>query len=626
MKMTVARTALFGPYALDLRSGELRKFGTKVKMGEQAFQILRVLLETPGEMVTREDLRAKLWTSETFVDFDHGLNSAVQRLRDCLSDSAEKPRWIETVPRRGYRFIAPVTLVAEPPQEASPPPSLESESSEDGHRNPSSRRVIWAVASMVLLGSALVAWYLLRPHPATVMLAALPFENLSGDSEQEYFSDGLSDEMINQMGRLQPGRLRVIARTSSMLYKGTKKNIAEIGRELHADYILEGSVRQDGEKVRISARLIQVRDQSELWTHTFDRDLSHTLELQGEVAQAIANEINVRLAPAEQARLAKPRPVNPDAYRAYLKGRYYAAGFTSDGSAKATDYFQQAIAIDPKYALPYEGLAYNYILQSSWPMPPNQAMPKAREAAKKALELDDTLAGAHTSLAAVLLLYDWNRSAAEQELKRALEINPSYAPAHYTLSWVWGSMGRFDEAVSENVRAQELDPIALDANIYSGITLYYARRYDQAIRQMQNTLEINPGNWAAHFVLGHVYQHTGRFSEALTQFQEARQQENHYPAITASLGLAYALSEKQGEARKILAALEAQSKAEYVPADNMALVCLGLGDRDGAFAWLEKAYAQRSPFLVWLKVDPDLESVRSDRRFEDLVRRVGMAE
>ena len=492
--------------------------------------------------------------------------------------------------------------------------------------------------------------------PLIRSLAVLPLENLSRDKEQEYFADGMTDELIAALGKVK--ELRVISRTSAMHYKGTSKTLPEIARELNVDGVIEGSVMHAGERVRVTAQLIQASADRRLWGKTYERELRDVMALQDEIARDVADQIRIELTlqdrtlppgasraehligppsppfPAPLASAAPMKrfkqsariahPVDPQAYEAYLKGRYDAAKFTSEGSQEAVGYFHQAIALDPGYALPYEALAYNYILLSNWPLPPNEAMPKARDAARKALRLDDTLAGAHTSLASVLLLYDWNWSAAESELNRALELNPSYAPAHYTRSWLLVSIGRFDEAVGENRRAQELDPLALDARIMAGITLYYARRYDQAVRELQDTLKIDPGNWAAHLILARVYTQRGQLPEALTELQKAKQAESRDPDITASLGLAYALAGKQVEARRILAELEPQSRGEYVPSDNMALVCLGLGERDRAFTWLEKAFTQRSPFFVWLKVFPELDRIRSDPRFQDLVRRVGL--
>jgi len=293
----------------------------------------------------------------------------------------------------------------------------------------------------------------------------LPLENLTGDKEEDYFADGMTEALITDLGKIR--ELRVISRTSAMQYKGAKKPLPQIGRELNVDAVVEGAVVRSGGRVRITAKLIQAATDKQLWDETYERDLRDVLTLQGDVALDITNEIKIKLTRQEQASFASARPVNPDAYEAYLKGRYYAARFTSDGAQKATEYFRQAMTIDPGYALTYDGLAYNYTLQSNWPLPPNEAMPKARDAAKKALELDDSLAGAHTSLAIVLLPYDWNRSAADRELQRALEINSSNARAHYARAWFWTSIGRFDEALSENRRAQELDPLAVETSVCS---------------------------------------------------------------------------------------------------------------------------------------------------------------
>jgi TolB-like protein/Flp pilus assembly protein TadD len=452
-------------------------------------------------------------------------------------------------------------------------------------------------------------------------LAVLPLENLSADREQDYFADGMTDALIADLGQI--GGLRVISRTSVMQYKGVHKPLPQIARELNVDTVVEGTVQHYGDQVRITAQLIQGSTERHLWAKQYERNLRDVMALQDEMARTIAEEIRVKLTPQEQKRLVSKHSVNPEAYEAYLRGRQYAAKFTSGGSNQAMDYFRRAIAIDPGYPLPYESLAYNYVLESNWPLPPKEAMPKARDAARRALELDDELAGAHTSLASVHLFYDWNWPAAERELKRALELNPSYAPAHYTRALLLTSIGRFDEGVSESMRAQELDPLALDAKVMLGVISYYAKRYDQAMRQALDTLQMDSSNWAAHMILGRVYLQKRQLPEALAELQRAKQSESQYPDITASLGVAYALAGREAKARQSLAELEHQSQKHYVPSDCIALVYLGLGQRDRAFAALEKAYAQRSLYFVWLKVDPELDSIRPDRRFQDLVRRVG---
>jgi TolB-like protein/DNA-binding winged helix-turn-helix (wHTH) protein/Flp pilus assembly protein TadD len=688
--MMASRSFVFRFDDVEAREREftLIKAGKVLTVEPKAFRALLFLLHNPQRLISKEELLNTVWGDAVVTE--GSLTRCISLLRSLLGDDIRQPRYIATVATVGYRFVCKVEVseddsgnleatgkpndFAGPPKNpgaketaANPPaqtdvgttgetrierppywggwrfrrrplgyhmPGVDPAGLVETRSNRRLRTLLAVCAGCVLLAGLLVQ--VLKPagqkdhiigqaNPGRIQsLAVLPLENLSRDTEDDYFADEMTEALTTDLGKI--GELRVISRTSAMQYKGAKKPLQQVGRELNVEAVVEGAVVRSGGRVRITAKLIRTTAEKQLWSETYERDLRDILALQSEVALDITNEIRMTLTRQERASLASMRSVKPEAYEAYLKGRYHASNFNSDGSQKAIDYFHQAIAIDPGYALPYDGLAYSYILLSNWPLPPNQAMPKARNAASKALELDDSLVGAHTSLAAVLFFYDWNWSAAEKELKRALEINPSYAPAHYTRSWFWASTGRFDEAVSEGKRAQELDPLALDAQIMAGSILYYARRYDEAIRQLQNTLAMHPDNWAAHLILGRVYEHTGRLSEALEEFQKAKRAESQVPEITASLGLAYGLAGRQVEARKILASLEDQSKTGYVSSDNIALVYIGLGDRDRAFAWFEKAYAQRSPYLVWLKIDPDLDSVRSDSRFEDLVRRVGLAQ
>src|SRR5262245_25663349 len=419
---TPRRNLCFGSFEVDLESGELRRQGVKIKLQDQPFRLLALLLERAGEVVTREELRDELWPADTFVDFDHSLNTAVRKLREALGDSAETPRFVETLARRGYRFMAPV---AEQGPTAQPAPSADVEVAAPSpplttRWPPFARRVV--VIAAVLSSAALVAYWVggrprARPQPARLTLAVLPFDNLSGDADQEYLSDGLTEEMITQLGRLEPNRLKVLARSSTWKYKRAVRDIGQLRRELGADYVLEGSLRRAGERVRVTAQLVKVDDQAQVWAETYERDLRDALIVQSEVAEAVARTITVTLTPAAQTRLARARPINAEAYEDYLRGRFFWNRRTEAALKQALGYFREAIAADPEYAPAYSGLADSYLSLGASSivggLPPRQAMPEAKAAALKALQIDGTLAAAHTSLAMVQLLYEWDFAACE---------------------------------------------------------------------------------------------------------------------------------------------------------------------------------------------------------------------
>ncbi|HTT20672.1 MAG TPA: winged helix-turn-helix domain-containing protein, partial [Candidatus Sulfotelmatobacter sp.] len=530
MKTSSARTALFGPYALDLRSGELRKFGNRIKMGEQSFRILCQLLDANGEMVTREELRDQLWASDTFVDFDHGLNSAVQRLRDCLSDSAEDPRWIATVPRRGYRFvgqvdwqennkIAPVVDSWPQPSESSHTAEPQTAANEEAGDGSISHRFVADLTNGngAKSGSSAVAadlgpqpplavpeistnratrsgkavalallfiWRLLRGGGPTkqVMLAVLPFENLSGDPGQDYFSDGLTEEIITQLGALSPERLGVIARTTSMTYKHTSKSIQQIGQELGVNYVLESSVRRDGDQVRVTAQLIRTRDQVHIWAQSYDRNITGSIILQEEVARAVANQIEVKLSP-EYANRSMRSHSDPLANEAYLRGQYFGNQFTAQGYWKAIDHFRQAIDRDPEFAEAYSGLAdsYRWLIVTDT-ISPSDGGRKMNDAARQSVQLNNSLAESHTALAGAQMTFcDW--PGAESEFQRANALNPSYPGSHRLYAALLASQKRHREALEEINQAVRLDPLSLPINAEIVRTMYYARDYDGAVAQ-----------------------------------------------------------------------------------------------------------------------------------------------
>ena len=476
----------FGTYEVSLQSGEVRKAGLRVRVQQQPMKLLEVLLEHPGEVVTREELRSRVWPNESFGDFDQALNIAIGKLRNALEDSAENPRFIETLPKRGYRFIADVSVrdagarPKVPESVAGNLPGSQEKKTEPGHRlqgaglavGPKRRlwltgRVIVAVAFVLSL-SILSVWLFRSrgPAPAGIQsLAVLPLENLSGDASQNYFADGMTDELITDLAQISA--LRVISRTSVMVYKGARKPLPQIAHELNVDAVVEGTVLRSGDQVRITAQLIEASTDKHLWSQSYEGELRDTLALQSRVASAIADQIRISLTPQEQAALKSVKVVNPEAYESYLKGRYFWNKRTADSLKAALAYFNQAIEQDPKFAQAYSGLADTYALLGDWQyavMRPKEAFPKAKAAAIKALELDSTLGEAHNSLAFVLDAFDWNLDAAGKEFRRAIELNPGYATAHHWYAWHLSLLGRFDEAITEMRKAENLDPLSLIIN------------------------------------------------------------------------------------------------------------------------------------------------------------------
>ena len=617
----------FGVFDLDPKSGELRKGGVEINLPPQPAKVLIQLATRAGQLVTREELRQQIWGKETFVDFEHGLNSCIKQIRAALDDHPETPRYIETRPRRGYRFIAPVQQLS---ARAVTPGALSEGLSRTAQRSGARR---FSVAAVGLVVALFATGYFARLAPTRhavssgdkIMLAVLPFENLTGDPRQEYLSDGLTEEMITQLGRMHPERLGVIARTSAMQYKKTLKRTDQIGRELSVAYILEGSLRRAGDHVRVSAQLIQVRDQTHLWAESYERDLRDILALQNDVAQAIAREIDLKLTPQQQARIARVRPIDPRVYELYSKGRYFWNKRSEEGYSRAIQYFQQAIARDSEYAPSYAGLADAYALLGSMPnveLPRSEAMPRARAAAVKALELDEGLADAHTSLAFVRMHFDWDWPAAEREFARALELNPGYATAHHWYAFWLIAQGRAEEALQEIRAAQRLDPLSLIINTDVGEILYYGRRHDEAIEQGRRALEIDSAFALAHRLLGMAHLAKRQFAPAVAELEATARVSGGRLDGLCVLGLAYAEAGRRAEARKVLRTLEQTSKQRPDLAYPIALVLAGLGERDQAFARLEQAHQKHDGSLILLQVDPLLDPLRSDARFQDLMRRV----
>ena len=635
----------FGPFELRPRTRELFKGKTKLKLRPQPFQILEILLEHPGQLVTREELRFRVWAVDTHVDFEHGLNASVKELRGVLSDSASKPRYVETLPKLGYRIIVPVA-VEEPRLEpsgnapAKPVWTVEAEAhttGRDGWMARVARMRRWpAVAG--ILGLLILAvggygqWSRLRERQVRnggrLMLAVLPFENLAGDEEQDYFSDGLTEEMISQLGGLDPQRLGVIARTSVMQYRKSQKPLEQIGRELGVQYVLEGSVRREAEKVRVSAQLIQVKDQSRVWSQQYDREVTGMLALQGQIAREIADQIEVAIGDRQHFESANGAPLSHQTYEAYdlyLKGRYFWNKRTPQGFERAVQCFQQAVEKDAKYARGYAGLADTYALMSNYNVgPENELMPKARAAALKALQLDEQLAEAHTSLALIKENYDWDWEQAEKEFKRAIELDPNYATAHHWYAEHLAYRGRFEEAFSEIERARKLDPLSLIIAADDGAILYYSRQYDRAIERLRTTQDMDPDFPRARMII-YAYTESGRLAEATAEIEKWRKSDAT-PYTWALETYAYGRSGKPKEAQETLARLqESVRKGHQEPTVMYVIAYAGTEQKDKAFNWLNKAAKVHSSVLMSLKVDPIYDPLRSDPRFEEILRRVGLA-
>jgi TolB-like protein/Tfp pilus assembly protein PilF len=556
----------FGVFEVDLQAGELRRSGVRVRVQDQPFQVLAALLEHPGQLITREELRQRIWPADTYVDFERGLNKAVNRLREALGDPADCPKFIETLPRRGYRIIAPVE-----------------------------RRIN--------------------------SIAILPLENLSGDPAREYWADGLTDELITHVAKIVD--LRVISRTSAMRFKHSPKSPAEIGRELAVDALVEGSVVLSDSRVRIRVQLVDLSCDRHLWADSYERELGDIVTLQVEIAQAIARQIRARLTTKEKARVAKT--VNPEAYDAYLRGRFFWARRTEEGMEKSFGCFMEAIRLDPTYAAAHAGLADSYLMLGIFGMrSPHDSCPKARAAAERALQLDDTIAEAHTSLAAVRNLYEWNWPGSEQEFRRALELNPNYAVAHQWYATLLSCLGRHEEALREALCARELDPLSLVINAFVGFIHMRARRYDQAVAACTRAVDLDPSNPFGHWILARSLDAADQIREALAQSEEAvRLSANRCP-YTAHLGYEYARAGDSHRASAVLHELRERSRTEYVSPYYFALIHIGLNQSDLAFEWLEKAYGERTARLTGELFERLFDPFRSDPRFQDLVRRIGL--
>jgi len=623
------RRLRFGIFEADLGARELTKLGKLLPLQEQPFQLLAMLLEKPGVLVTREELRLRLWP-QTVVDFDHGLNKAINKIRDALGDSAENPRFIQTVSRRGYRFLADVTDAndgQEPPTGVME--SVDSETQDDlrpAVHHPS--RIIAAALAGAALLLVLAAAIWIRSTsttrvPAIRSLAVLPLENLSGDAAQDYFADGMTDELITHLAQIRD--LRVISRTSVMTYKHVRKPLAEIARELDVQAVVEGGILRSGDKVRITAQLIRVPDDNHIWADSYEGDLRDTLVLQDHVARAIADQIRVSVNKERQGQA--PRAVDAQAYDNYLKGRYYWNQRTDAGLREAIDYFKRSISLDASNPEAYSGLADAYALAGDWEygiMPPAEAFPLAKAAAIEALALNDRLGEAHTSLAFVLDLYFWDWNAAEQQYKLAINLNPGYAVAHHWYAWHLLVLGRNSEGMFEMRQAERLDPLSLIIRSDVADALSSLHLFEESVQQSRKTLALDPNFAIGHFQLAEALVQQRHYDAAIGEFQRAIAISGHLAAFDANLAYAFALSGRKAEALNI--ALEMETRANLNPsADaNIALIYVGLGNLDQAMAWLNKAYDAR--FNPSILIRPGFDALRADSRFRDLRHRVGLPE
>jgi TolB-like protein/DNA-binding winged helix-turn-helix (wHTH) protein len=610
----------FGIFELDLSIGELRKRGTRLPIQGLPLQILAILAAKPGTVVTRAELRDLLWPADTFVDFDHSIRNAIARLREALDDSADKPRYIETLPRRGYRFIGHIDAL---PKADVAPVQVEPAVQPPRRARRLSATAI-ALVALAIIGSGALIYIGLRhrtaPQPIR-SLAVLPLKNLSGDASQDYLADGVTEDLIGRLARIHD--LRVISRTSSMHFKDTQLSVPEIANTLHVDAIVEGSLIREGSRIRVHAQLIRASTDEHLWAESYDRDLQDALALESEVAQAIAAKVEVTLTGEEHKQLAAARHVSPEVYESYLKGKSIKA---DDQAAldQSIAYFQDAINKDPTFAPAYLGLAEAYTNLGTVFVgaPPNEVRPKEISAARKALELDPDLVEAHISLAGSYQR-EWRWKDAEREYKQALAINPNDAAANGRFALWLLCQGRTDEALTSAQRGRELDPLAV-SGVEIGWILFHARHYDDALRELRSVEAVRPDNAAALWNIGFVLIAQGKAAEAIPVLEKTVSLMHRSPGSLELLATAYAHAGRRAEALRLLNELKQRGRKSYVPAGAFINPYLGLRDYDEAFAWFERAYQEHSNILQFLKVHPFFDPIRDDPRFKDLVRRVGL--
>ncbi|PYX88587.1 MAG: hypothetical protein DMG68_08055 [Acidobacteria bacterium] len=631
----------FGAFEINLQSGELRKKGMRLRLSGQPFQVLAVLVERPGEVVTREELHSKLWPADTFVDFDHGLNNAVARIREILSDSSETPRYVETIPRRGYRFIAPLAdvspaAVSQSPAESTVTPVQNATSTGTSRHSVSTvekrtasnrlRLVLGAVAVLAVLSAGLALYQGRRTrgtrHPTINSLAVLPLKNLSGDPGQEFLADGMTEELIGRLSMIRG--LRVISRTTTMQFKDTRMSLPEIAKRLNVDCIVEGSVIREGGRVRVTAQLIRAATDEHFWSESYDREMRDVLALESEVAQSIAEKVEVTVTGNERAKLVAARQVSPDVYESYLKGEFLLQGNTRAEMEKSIGYFEEAIRRDATFAPAYVGLAEAYsgldtiFVGGS----PDELRPKEISAARKALQLDPQLAEAHALLAEMEQV-QWHWGEAEAEYRRALELKPNDVAAHEGFSSWLLCQGRTEEALAWARRARELDPIGVWGT-QIGWILFQERRYDESIQELRSVLAVHPDDANAQLSLGFALIGKGQPEQAIAVLEKTVSIMHRSPGSIELLATAKASAGRRAEAIRLINELKRRGQSAYMPAGALINPHLALGEYDEAFVWFERAYQEKSNILTFLKVHPFFDPVRNDPRFADLLHRVGL--
>jgi TolB-like protein/DNA-binding winged helix-turn-helix (wHTH) protein/Tfp pilus assembly protein PilF len=630
----------FGEFRLDAQSRVLRRGGTTVPLTPKAFDVLLLLIQNAGKTVTKDELMKAVWP-DSFVE-ESNLTQTIFMIRKALGETSDR-RYILNVQGQGYRFVGRITeSVNQQPEIETPESSPNGASLPEIQPHSHSRRgkdwrlavIAAAVAATLIAGSVILAWRWQQgpaQKPGKIMLAVLPFENFTGDAGQDYFSDGLTEEMISQLGNLDPAHLGVIARTSVMHYKHSQVSIPQVGKDLGVQYVIEGSVRRDSERVRITAQLIQVKDQSHLWAREYDRELGHLLELQEEIAREVANQIEFSLSgrrPIEAARESiapAPGAKSYEAYDLYLKGRYFWNKRTTEGFQAAADYFQQAIDKNPNYGRAYAGLADTFSLMSAWYVgPQNELMPKARTAALRALELDESLAEAHASLALIKENYDYDWPEAEKEFRRAIQLNPQYATAHQWYAEFLGWQGRFEEALAESEQARQLDPLSLIIALDHARILYNSHQYENAVKQYRSVLDFDPNFYNAEAAMIPCYLQLGKYDQAIDGINRWVGRSEDGAWLWAWQAAVYGRSGHAEQARRALAKLEQLPDSRAYRSAALLIAYSGMGQRDRVIELLQKAYSEHSNAVVLIKVDPMYDPFRGDPRFQDLLRRLGL--